>query len=71
MLTGQSGAVLWIWYGAMTVVVMAAGYALTMMNGGSAPSIWAVAWQFLPTVVLYPFAHRLIDRFEDADVRFR
>ena len=71
LLTGQSGAVLWIWYGAMRVVVMATGYALTMLNGGTAPSLWAVAWQFLPTVVLYPFAHRLIDRFEDADVRFR
>jgi rod shape-determining protein MreD len=30
-----------------------------------------VGWQFLATVVLYPFADRLIDRFEDADVRFR
>ncbi len=71
MLTGQSGAVLWIWYGAMTVLVIATGYALTMLNGGSAPNLWAVLWQFLPTVLLYPFAHRLIDRFEDADVRFR
>ena len=71
MLTGQSGAVLWIWYGAMTVLVMAAAYLLTMLNGGSPPNLWAVAWQFLPTVLLYPFAHRLIDRFEDADVRFR
>jgi len=71
MLTGQSGAVLWIWYGAMTVLVMGAGYLLTMMNGGTPPNLWAVGWQFLPTVLLYPFAHRLIERFEDADVRFR
>ena len=31
----------------------------------------ATAGAFLATVVLYPFADRLIDRFEDADVRFR
>ena len=31
----------------------------------------AMGWQFLATIVLYPFAQRLIDLFEDADVRFR
>ena len=34
-------------------------------------SFIAVGWQFLATIVLYPFAHWLIERFEDADVRFR
>ena len=71
MLTGQSGAVLWIWYGAMTVLAMATGYLLSMLNGGTAPNLLAVLWQFLPTVLLYPFVHRLVERFEDADVRFR
>ena len=28
-------------------------------------------WQFLASLVLFPFAHRLIERFDDADVRFR
>jgi rod shape-determining protein MreD len=71
MLTGQSGAVLWIWYGGMVALAMAVGYLLTVMNGGSAPHLWPVFWQFLPTVLLYPFVHRLIEQFEDADVRFR
>jgi rod shape-determining protein MreD len=71
MLTGQSGAVLWIWYAAMVFLVMGAGYLLTMIRGGSAPHLWSVFWQYLPTVLLYPFVHRLIERFEDADVRFR
>jgi rod shape-determining protein MreD len=35
------------------------------------PNIFGVCWQFLATAALYPFAHRLIERFEDADVRFR
>ena len=38
---------------------------------GNAPSLLAVAGQWLPTVLLYPLADRLINRFEDADPRFR
>jgi rod shape-determining protein MreD len=53
------------------VVVTGAAYLLTMMRGASPAHIWPVFWQFLPNVLLYPFAHRLIERFEDADVRFR
>lgn len=71
MMTGQSRAVLWSWFAAMTFLVMGAGYLLSMMDAGAAPSPMAAFWQFLPTVLLYPFAHRLIERFEDADVRFR
>jgi rod shape-determining protein MreD len=50
---------------------MGAGYLFTMLQVKGAPDPIAVAWQFLATVVLYPFADRLIGRFEDADVRFR
>jgi rod shape-determining protein MreD len=71
MMTGQSRAVLWSWFAAMTFLVMGAGYLLSMLDSGAAPSPMAAFWQFLPTVLLYPFAHRLIERFEDADVRFR
>jgi rod shape-determining protein MreD len=42
-----------------------------MLDTQNAPSLVSLAWQFLATVILYPFADRLIDRFEDADVRFR
>jgi rod shape-determining protein MreD len=35
------------------------------------PNLIAVGWQFLVTAALYPFAHILIERYEDADVRFR
>ena len=37
----------------------------------SQPSFVAMGWQFLATVLLYPFAHRLIEMYEDSDVRFR
>jgi rod shape-determining protein MreD len=71
MLAGQSQLMMWVWYGAATALTLGAGYLFTMLNTQNAPDPISVGWQFLATVVLYPFADRLIDRFEDADVRFR
>jgi rod shape-determining protein MreD len=71
MMTGQSRPMMWAWYAGMCAVALASGYLITMLDVKSAPSLIAVFWQFLATSLLYPFAHRLIDRFEDADVRFR
>ena len=71
MMSGQSSAVTWVWYGAVTALAMFAGYVFTVMTAQAAPAGIVVFWQFLWTIILYPFAHRLIGRFEDADVRFR
>ena len=71
MLAGQSQLMMWVWYGAATMLALGAGYLFTMLSTQNAPDPMAVFWQFLATVVLYPIADRLIDRFEDADVRFR
>ena len=71
MMMGQSRTMMWVWFGFMTLVAMTTGYCITILDSGSAPSLVATFWQLLPTVLLYPFAHRLIERFEDADVRFR
>lgn len=71
MLTGQSFPVLWAWYAGACALSMAAGFLFTMLDSLAMPSLLAVFWQFLVTALLFPFAHRLIDRFEDADVRFR
>lgn len=71
MMTGQSRPMMAAWYAGMSLVALATGYLITMLDVKSAPSLIAVFWQFLATSLLYPFAHRLIDRFEDADVRFR
>ena len=45
--------------------------AIAALRAGSFPDPLSVGWQFLATILLYPFSHRLIERFEDADVRFR
>ena len=57
--------------GKATWLDFVAGYLFVMLDSKSSPGLLPTAWQFLATIVLYPFAQRLIDRFEDADVRFR
>jgi rod shape-determining protein MreD len=59
------------WYLAAVLAAMAAALALTVFVAHAAPSLLAVFWQLLATLALYPLAYRLIERFEDADVRFR
>ena len=71
LMVGQSGSVLWGWYAALTVVAMGCAYLFSVLGSGVVPSVVATGLQALATAVLYPVAHQLIDRFEDADVRFR
>jgi rod shape-determining protein MreD len=71
MMSGQSRLVLWVWFVVMVLICMTAGYVITVLDTGTRPSLIATFWQVLPTALLYPFCDRLIDRFEDADVRFR
>ncbi len=71
MMSGQSRLVLWSWFVFMVLMSMTSGFILTTLDTGSLPSIASAFWQMLPTALLYPFCHRLIERFGDADVRFR
>jgi rod shape-determining protein MreD len=71
MMAGQSRTILWAWYALVTATAMMAGYLFVMLDAKSQPSFVAMGWQFLATVLLYPFAHRLIEMYEDSDVRFR
>lgn len=71
MMAGQSQLILFVWYALVTATAFVAGYLFVMLDSKSSPGLIPLAWQFLATIVLYPFAQRLIDRFEDADVRFR
>jgi len=70
-LTGRGAVVMWIWYGAAGALAFGVGTLVTVLKTGSIPSPFALFWQFLITLLLYPFAHTLIERFDDADVRFR
>ncbi|MCR5876343.1 hypothetical protein LRS10_20645 [Phenylobacterium sp. J426] len=70
-MAGQGRAAMWGWYGVLATLAFGAGYLFVMLDVHGMPSPLSVFWQFLATVILYPFADRLIERFEDADVRFR
>jgi len=71
MTAGQSRGALWVWYGVVTALSMGVGFLIVALRDKAMPSLIATGWQYLATIVLYPFAYRLIDMFEDADVRFR
>jgi len=71
MMAGQSHTILWIWYGVVAGIAVLSGYLLVMLDDRTMPSLVSVAWQYGWTVLLFPFAYRLIDMYEDADVRFR
>lgn len=71
MLAGQSRGALWAWYALVTAAAMGVGVLVVALKDRNFPGLIPLAWQYLATIVLYPFAQRLIDMFEDADVRFR
>ena len=56
---------------AATGLAMGVAYLAVLVETGNPPSLLATAGQWLPTALLYPLAERLIERFEDADPRFR
>ncbi|HYG26944.1 MAG TPA: hypothetical protein VD906_08555 [Caulobacteraceae bacterium] len=71
LMSGQSPPIMWAWYAGVTALAMLVGYLITMIDAKGRPGLAPLFWQFAWTVILYPFAHRLIGRFEDADVRFK
>ena len=71
MMSGQSRLMMWVWYGAAWTACMGAALLAIVAETHNAPNVLALAGQWLPTLLLYPAADRLIVRFEDADPRFR
>ena len=71
LITGNDFIFVWAWYVAATAVAFAVGFVLATITAGSPPNLLALGYQFLWTAALFPFAHRLMRRYEDADVRFR
>jgi rod shape-determining protein MreD len=71
MMAGQNRLILWLWFALVTATALVAGFLFVMLDSKSSPGLIPLAWQFVATIVLYPYAQRLIDLFEDADVRFR
>lgn len=70
-LIGQDTAVLFAWYAACCCLAFLLVYLVRMIIDQNAASILALIGQVVPTLLLFPFADRMIERFEDGDVRFR
>ncbi|MEN5144910.1 hypothetical protein [Brevundimonas diminuta] len=69
-LAGQATIVLFALYVASTGMAFAVAWFVTLMELGAAPHFLAILGQMIPTLLLFPLAHLLIERFDDADVRF-
>ncbi len=70
-LIGQETAVLFVWYAACCGLAFLLAWGIVGLKSHNAPSILALIGQVVPTLLLFPFADRMIERFEDGDVRFR
>lgn len=71
LLSGLDFWGLWAWYLATCVIAFGLGWSIVGARSGVAPDLVGTFWQFLVTGALFPFAFGLIERYEDADVRFR
>ena len=71
LIAGSTGAGLAGWYVTATLFAFTAAYLAAMLDARIAPNLVAAALQFGFTLVLFPIARLMIDRFEDADIRFR
>ena len=71
LMAGRSAPVLGVWYMGFTAIAFTSAYLFVMLRSHVTPNLTGAGLQFGATLVLYPFAHMLIDRFEDADPRFR
>jgi rod shape-determining protein MreD len=70
-LSGQSFWTLWAWYLAAVTAAFTLAFGLTWLIAGEAPGLLGLGLQAAVTALLFPLAWRLIDAFEDADIRFK
>ena len=70
-LIGQDTAVLFAWYAACCGLAFLMAYLVVTLIARNPPSLLSLIGQIVPTLLLFPFADRMIERFEDGDVRFR
>lgn len=71
LLVGQETHLLFGWYCVASLMAFLLAYFIVTLDVGNAPSLFALFWQIVPTLLLFPLADRLVQRFDDGDVRFR
>jgi rod shape-determining protein MreD len=71
VLVGQSFWTLWAWYFAAVAAAFGVAALLVWFHGREIPDLIGLGLQAAVTGGLFPVAWRLMNAFEDADVRFR
>lgn len=70
-LSGQDTMMLFVAYTAACAGAFLIAYLVVSALAANPPSLLAVLGQIVPTLLLFPFANAMIERFDDGDVRFR
>ena len=71
LMAGQGSVVMGAWYAAACCLGVGVAFAFASLVAHERPNLFAVLWQLLWTMALYPVVLWLVNRFEDADPRFR
>lgn len=71
VLSGQSFWTLWGWYLGACALAFGVAFTLTTLAAGHSPDLLGLATPYAATGALFWFAWRLVEAYEDADVRFR
>ncbi|WP_298163396.1 hypothetical protein [Brevundimonas sp.] len=71
LLAGQETQVLFVWYALCVLAAFIVAYLVVTLDAGRAPSLLSLLGQVVPTLLLFPAADWMIQRFDDGDVRFR
>ncbi len=71
LLAGQETQILFVWYAICALGAFVLAYLVITLDAGRAPSLLSLTGQIIPTLLLFPAADWLIQRFDDGDVRFR
>jgi rod shape-determining protein MreD len=71
ILSGQEFLALWGAYALACAAAEVTGLALASLHSGRVPGLTGAGLQFVVTAALFPFAWRLIERYEAADARYR
>lgn len=70
LLNGQTSVVRALFYAALCLLAFTVAWLAMAAIADNAPSLTATALQILPTLLLFPLANGMIERFDDGDVRF-
>lgn len=71
LVAGQDTRVLFASYATVTVMAFVLAYLVMTLNTRHPPSLFGLVLQIVPTILLFPLATFMIDRFDDGDLRFR